>query len=93
MAILPKPVAVLAKPASFDGRFINNGRFVKAEDQASGRNGRFINQKRPNGQTSLSAARPSNFYKWPAKRMAALSRPASRSGRFIKADVRFIKAG
>ena len=26
--------------------FINNGRFIKAEDQASGRNCRFINQKR-----------------------------------------------
>ena len=26
-------------------RFINNGRFFKIEDQASGRNGRFINQK------------------------------------------------
>ena len=27
------------------GRFINNGRFFKIQDQASGRNGRFINQK------------------------------------------------
>ena len=50
---------------------------IKGEDQASGRNGRFINQKRTNGQISsfglrmadfilsrvrsLSAARPSNF--------------------------------
>ena len=28
------------------GSFINNGRFFKIEDEASGRNGRFINQKR-----------------------------------------------
>ena len=50
---------------------------IKGEGQASGRNGRFINQKRTNGQISsfglrmadfilsrirsLSAARPSNF--------------------------------
>ena len=50
---------------------------IKGEDQASGRNGRFINQKRTSGQIpsfglrmadfrlsrirSLSAARPSNF--------------------------------
>ena len=33
------------------------------------------------------------FYQALAKRIAALSRPASRSGRFIKADGRFIKAG
>ena len=80
---------------------------IKGEDQASGRNGRFINQKRTNGQISsfglrmadfilsrirrLSAARPSNFFGRLAKRMATLSRPASRSGRFIKADGRFIK--
>ena len=42
---------------------------------------------------SLSAARPSHFYQGLAKRIAALSRPASRSGRFIKADGSFIKAG
>ena len=51
---------------------------IKGEDQASGRNGRFINQKRTNGQIfgfglrmadfilsrirRLSAARPSNFF-------------------------------
>ncbi|MCR9103479.1 MAG: hypothetical protein NXI25_26275 [bacterium] len=52
VAVVSKPMAVLSRPASLDGRFINNGRFVKAEDQASGRNGRFINQKRPNGQIS-----------------------------------------
>ena len=32
------------------GRFINNGRFIKVEDQASGRNGRYITQKRANGR-------------------------------------------
>ena len=79
---------------------------IKGEGQASG-NGRSINQKRTNGQISsfglrmadfilsrirsLSAARPSHFYQGLAKRMATLSRPASRSGRFIKADGRFIK--
>ena len=42
---------------------------------------------------SLSAARPSHFYQGLAKRIAVLSRPASRSGRFIKADGSFIKAG
>ena len=58
--------------------FINNGRFIKVEDQASGRNGRFINQKRTNDQISsfglrmadfilsrirsLSAAKPSHFF-------------------------------
>ena len=32
------------------GRFINNCRFIKVEDQASGRNGRYITQKRANGR-------------------------------------------
>ena len=36
--------------------FINNGRFIKVEDQASGRSGRFINQKRRNGQIGLRMA-------------------------------------
>ena len=61
------------------GRFINNGRFFKIDAQASGRNGRFINQKRANGQicrfglrmvdfilsrtSSLSTARSSLFRK------------------------------
>ena len=42
---------------------------------------------------NLSAAKPSHFYQGLAKRFAVLSRPASRSGRFIKGDGRFIKAG
>ena len=42
---------------------------------------------------SSSAARPSHFYQGLAKRIAVLSRPASRSGRLIKADGSFIKAG
>ena len=42
---------------------------------------------------SLSAAKPSNFYQGLAKRFAVLSRPASRSGRFVKGDGRVIKAG
>ena len=42
---------------------------------------------------SLSAAKPSHLYPGLAKRFAVLSRPASRSGRFIKGDGRFIKAG
>ena len=66
---------------------------IKGEDQASGRNGRFINQKRTNGQISsfglrmadfilsrirsLSAAKPSPFFGRLAKRMATLSRPAA----------------
>ena len=77
------------------GRFIKNGRCVKIEDQASGRNGRFINQKRANGQicrfglrmvdfilsrtSSLSTARSSLFRK--------SWQPASRNGRFIKASL------
>ena len=44
----PAAVAVLSKPMAVLSSFINNGRFVKIEDQASGRNGRFIKQKRPN---------------------------------------------
>ena len=56
---------------------IRAAQIIKGEGQASGRNGRFINQKRTNGQIfgfglriadfilsrrrSLSAARPSNF--------------------------------
>ena len=42
---------------------------------------------------NLSAAKPSHFYQGLAKRFAVLSRPASRSGRFVKGDGRFIKAG
>ena len=49
MAVLSKPMAVLSS-------FINNGRFIKVEDQVNGRNGRFINQKRPNGQIGLRMA-------------------------------------
>ena len=47
------------------------------------------------GVMSLSAARRRKllFYQALAERMAALSTPASRTGRFIKADGRFIKAG
>ena len=47
MATLSRPAAVLSKPMAFLSSFIN-GRFIKVEDQASGRNGRFIKQKRPN---------------------------------------------
>ena len=92
MAVLSKPMAVLSS-------FINNGRFIKVEDQASGRNARsarfglriadFILPR----IRSLSAAKPSHFYQGLAKRSAVLSRPASRSGRSIKGDGRFIKAG
>ena len=97
------------KDASLNGRFINNGRFIKAEDQTSGRNGRFINQKRPNGQISYIWVAACRFHTVPCKEFISgqaelflaragkangrLSRPASRNGRFIKADGRFIKAG
>ena len=37
MAVLSKPIAVLSRPASPNSRFINNGRFIKAEGQANGR--------------------------------------------------------
>ena len=80
------------------GRFIKNGRCVKIEDQASGRN----NQKRANGQicrfglrmvdfilsrtSSLSTARSSLFRKsWQSS--GRFIRPASRNGRFIKASL------
>ena len=43
------------------GRFIKNGRCVKIEDQASGRNGRFINQKRANGQICRFGLRMVDF--------------------------------
>ena len=58
---------------------------IKGKDQASGRNGSFINQKRTNGKISSFGLRMADFI-LPriglAKRMATLSRPASRSGRF-----------
>ena len=89
---LSKPIG---RPAY--GRFIKNCRFFKIEAQASGRNGRFINQKRANGQicrfglrmvdfilsrtSSLSTARSSLF------RKSRFIRPASRNGRFIKASL------
>ena len=91
------------------GRFINDGRFIKAEDQASGCNGRFISKKRPSGQistlrlriadfilscaSSSSAARLSHFIQAGGSPMAVLSRPASPSGRVIKASGRSIKTG
>ena len=84
------------------GRFIKNGRCVKIEDQASGRNGRFVNQKRANGQicrfglrmvdfilprtSSLSTARSSLFRK-SWQSSGRFIRPASRNGRFIKASL------
>ena len=37
MAVLSKPIAILSRPASPNSRFINNGRFIKAEGQANGR--------------------------------------------------------
>ena len=77
--------------------------------QTSGRNGRFINQKRPNGQISYIWVAACRFHTVPCKEFISgqaelflaragkangrLSRPASRNGRFIKADGRFIKAG
>ena len=48
----PAAVAVLSLPMAVLLSFINNGRFIKVEDQASGRNCRFINQKRPNCKIS-----------------------------------------
>ena len=84
------------------GRFIKNGRCVKIEEQASGRNGRFINQKRANAQicrfglrmvdfilsrtSSLSTARSSLFRK-SWQSSGRFIRPASRNGRFIKASL------
>ena len=67
---------------------------IKGEDQASGRNGRFTNQKRTSGQIPYKefiSGQAEQFLGRLAKRMASLSRPASRSGRFIKADGRFMK--
>ena len=65
---------------------------IKGEGQASGRNGRFINQKRTSvPYKEFISGQAEQFLGRPAKRMATLSRPASRSGRFIKADGRFIK--
>ena len=63
--------------------------------------GRIINQKRTNGQISRFGLRMAEPYKEfisgqaepflsRACRMATLSRPASRSGRFIKADCNFM---
>ena len=100
VVVLSKPMAVLSKPASLNGRLINHDRFSKVEDKASGR---FINQKRPNGPTSrfrpqmavpckqFISGQAEPFYQRLAKPVAVLSRPASPNGRFIKADGRFIK--
>ena len=81
--------ADLSRPASLNGRFIKNDRFSKAEDKGSGRDGRFINQKRPNGQISRFSPQMvpckqfiSHFYEGLAKPVAVLSRPASPNGRF-----------
>ena len=90
MVVLSKPMAVLSRPASLNGRFINNGRFSKA----GGRDSRFINQKRPNGQISRFSPQMvpckqfiSNFFfmkgwqsRWPFYQdrpapMAVLSKP------------------
>ena len=81
-------------------------RIIKGKDQGSGRNGRFIN-KRTNGQIfrfglrmadfilsrlrSSSVAKPSHFYQGLAEWQLYQGR--RRSGRFIKADGSFIKAG
>ena len=64
-------------------------RIIKGEDQGSGRNGRFLN-KRTNGQICRFGLRMADFI---LSRLRSSSRPASRSGRFIKADGSFIKAG
>ena len=90
----PAAVAVVSKPMAFLSSFINKGRFIKVEDQASGRNGqiarfglRMADFILPRIR-SLSAAKPSHFYQGLAKRLAVLL-----SGRFIKGDGRFRKAG
>ena len=112
MATLSRPpaaVAGLSKPMAVLSSFINNGRFIKVEDQPvaamavlSSRSGQIARSPRFGLRIvefilprirSLSAAKPSHFYQGLAKRLAVLSRPASRSGRFIKGDGRFIKAG
>ena len=95
-------MATLSRPASRSGRFtkpvavlssfINNGRFIKAKDQASGRNGRFIKQKRPNCRISQLRAADCRFHIAPYKEfISGQAEPfLSRVG---KAICRFIKAG
>ena len=85
MAVLSKPMAVLSS-------FINNGRFIKVEDQASGRNGRFTKQKRPNCKICYIRAADCRFHIAPYKEFIRPSRAIflSRAG---KAICRFMKAG
>ena len=84
-------MAVLSKPMAFLSSFINKGRFIKVKDQASGRNGRFIKQKRPNCQISKIRAADCRFHIAPYKEFISgqaepfLSRAGKAIGRFIKA--------
>ena len=78
-----RPVAAVAVLSSRSGQIARSPRFgLRIAD--------FILPR----VRSLSAAKPSHFYQGLAKRLAVLSRPASRSGPFsLKGDGRFIKAG
>ena len=86
---LSKPIA--GRPAY--GRFIKNCCFFKIEAQASGRNGRFINEKRANGQICRFGLRMVDFILSRASSLStarsSLFRKSwlSRNGRFIKASL------
>ena len=91
MAVLSLPMAVLLS-------FINNGRFIKVEDQASGRNCRFINQDcrfhiAPYKEFSSGQAEP--FLSRAGKAICRFIKAGQpqRAFYFIKSDGRFIKAG
>ena len=79
---------VLSKPMAVLSSFIINGRFIKVEDQASGHNGRFIKQKRPNCQICADC----RFHIAPYKEfISGQAEPfLSTAGKAID---RFIKAG
>ena len=89
----PAAVAVLSKPMAVLSSFINNGRFIKVEDQDGC--GRLLYQGRGPGLAVLDSGhivpykefisgQAEQFLGKLAKRMATLSRPASRNCRFIK---------
>ena len=86
-------VVVLGKPMAVLSSFINNGRLTKVEDQASRRNGRFINQKRPllDPGCGWPLSYCHGFISGQAE--PVLSRAGKATGRFIKASRsgRFIK--
>ena len=63
----PAAAAALSRPASLNDVLATAARFIKAEDQASGRDGRFINQKRTNGQIPGFGARIVIFFNLPYK--------------------------